>query len=92
MADRQSERSRARPAGHEPVRPAGVGSLEVFNRGGGSVDFSVAASVAWVRVTPATARTGTERPVQITVDWAACPRGESRPWIAVTSPQGQTVR
>jgi hypothetical protein len=82
----------------EPVlpelSPCGLGSthIEVFNRGSGSPEFSVASSVPWLRVTPAAGHAAEDTTVEVSAEWGAVPPGRSRAFLTVKSSSGPDVR
>ena len=76
-----------------PMSPAGAAAshIEVFSRGTRPVRFAVASSAAWLRASPSEGATVDGQRVDVSVDWASVPPGESSAALTVTSPGSGTV-
>ena len=68
--------------------PDEVRTVEVFNRGTGSVDFTAQSDVAYVTVTPSSGTLGDDTTLTFSVDWAQVPEGESQATVTVSGAGG----
>lgn len=72
-------------------------TIDIYARGSGSMDFTVASSVSYVKITPSTGTvsypSGTsDIRATISVDWASAPTGSSTVSITVTPKTGTAVK
>ncbi|MFO1486840.1 MAG: glycosyl hydrolase 115 family protein [Verrucomicrobiota bacterium] len=65
--------------------------VEVFNRGQTPFDFSAAAAVPWIQVSPEKGRLEKDKRLQVSVDWSLAPSGISRGEVKITG-AGSDVR
>ncbi len=62
--------------------------IDVFNRGQSPIRFTASASAPWIRVSAAEGRLDAQQPqarLQVSIDWAAAPRGKASGVVTVTS-------
>lgn len=58
--------------------------LEVFNRGGGTFDFTIESDAAYVTASPASGSVDLETRVELTVDWSQVPVGKNEVTLTVS--------
>jgi hypothetical protein len=58
--------------------------IDVFNKGRTPFDFTVEASVPWLRVTPVKGRVEKDYRVSVAVDWPNAPRGSTNALLTIT--------
>ena len=85
----------------DPALPAldvydqGTRWIDVFNRGEGSLAFSVSSDVPWLTLSPERAELGTglasEVRVEVGVDWASVPHGEHLARVSIVGSDGQHI-
>jgi hypothetical protein len=77
-----------------PLRFDGFGRqsryIEVFNRGRQAFDFTLAASVPWIRLSSDGGRSGPDQRIEVGLDWARVPAGEAKGAVTATG-AGQTI-
>ncbi|MGQ0647227.1 MAG: glycosyl hydrolase 115 family protein [Gemmatimonadaceae bacterium] len=66
-------------------------SIDIYNRGQTSFDFSVTTGEPWLRVTPERGTVTTERRLTVRVDWSRTPNGRHRVPITITGSEGRRV-
>jgi hypothetical protein len=66
--------------------------VDVFNRGLGTVSYSVTSSVPWLHISSAQGEVNEDQRLVVSADWASVPDGRSRPVITVTSPGESSVK
>lgn len=64
--------------------------LDVFNRGQGTLDYTVATGAPWLQITKPE-KAAREQRLWVTVDWGKAPTGTQRVPITITGPNGSRV-
>jgi len=64
--------------------------IDVFNRGQQAFDFTVTASAHWIRLSSGGGKSGPDQRIEVSVDWAAAPIGESKGSVTVAG-AGQAI-
>jgi len=59
--------------------------IEIFNRGKGSVDYALVPSAKWILIDKPTGSVGGQERVEVCIDWAQIPDGNSRGTIRVNA-------
>ncbi len=65
--------------------PEEVRTIEVFNRGSGTLDFSAESDANYVSVTPSSGTLGDDTTISLGVDWTQVPLGGSEATITLSS-------
>ncbi|HWK04692.1 MAG TPA: glycosyl hydrolase 115 family protein [Puia sp.] len=65
--------------------------IEVFSRRPAPVDYSAAAGVSWLHITPGQGKTDKQERLWISVDWLKAPAGRQIVPVTITGPEGATV-
>jgi hypothetical protein len=65
--------------------------IDVFNRGQGSVEYTLQASVPWIKVEPKHNKIEKQQRVWINIDWSKAPKGIQHIPIVVTGTNGVKV-
>jgi hypothetical protein len=64
--------------------------IDVFNRGLQPFDFTLTASAPWIRLSSRGGQSGPDQRIEVSVDWASAPIGESQGTVTVAG-AGQSV-
>jgi glycosyl hydrolase family 115 (putative glucuronidase)/glycosyl hydrolase family 115 len=65
--------------------------IEVFNRGSRPFDYSITASVPWLKITSSKGRVDQQIRANLFVDWRHAPKGKTEVPVTVTGPGGDVV-
>jgi len=65
--------------------------LDIFNRGQGTVNFSIAALPPYVNVEPKTGNINTEQRIWLNINWEKAPKGVTRVPVKITSANGEKI-